>query len=121
MMNLRYLLSVQQALIHEEMEMNESKPQSRKNGRVTALVGAVGRKRFSKQRPFIVTCYGCKKQGHIRKNCPENKGGHAVKAAGLPDQDSDEMAFNVTDPNVVKSSKWLIDSVRRVTCRGTKI
>ena len=114
------LASVQQALTHEEMKLNEGGTGASGDAHDAALLGTQKTNRDKRYQPRPKSppkCYGCQKVGHFHRDCPispyrgpskGSKFGHAAKTA-VP-EDPYDSAFHVTKCSGDRNSKWLIDS-----------
>ena len=70
---------VQQALVNEEQKMRErGRPSGSDALKDLALVGDQSRRR-PRSRQLI--CFGCRKPGHIQRDCPDEKPSHGADVA----------------------------------------
>ena len=104
-LNLQY---VQQALINEEQRKEKSSAITRSH-EDTAF--AVRKDRYSR----TITCYGCGKSGHIRRNCPINRPqqttNHTASEAVTADRcDGEAFSFCMTKSSRPSHQRWVIDS-----------
>ena len=70
-----------------------------------------GREEAEKKKKKKVQCYRCKDWGHIKRECPELKGGASANAATHGDgSDSDSDVLVVSNRRSTKTEAWMLDS-----------
>ena len=82
----------------------------------TAFSGRIGKPGNTGR--FVFKCHACRKPGHKRINCPENKGNERLvkaenqkkKSTAHYAENQDDTAFITGDVNLDENFQWILDS-----------